>query len=294
MNTNKTITATIVRHGFGCHNAIGTLRKNNIIPSNIKMPDLNITSDPELTPMGVSASIHNGCILSTILKKRTPQIEKMHIVGCSPLIRSMETAYYMTRKWKNPPQKIFVFPYLREIDESSDDKYSSKSRKIIDQEPAYAMKSIAEQKEYLKSQGILEFFDFTYVEQFSDGRQEPGDIKQFMKWFINNLVPKIRDDKTQINIFIVTHAGVIRDFIDTGVSNNSGFIVDFHISDQKKPLYKKPMILEDLFPDHFFREYHRYTYPDLYCPSKRCGKLCDVAKYSNKELVQLASNCTGN
>src|SRR5690606_14672139 len=102
------------------------------------------------------------------------------IVGCSPLIRSMETAYYMTRKWPEQPEKIFVFPYLREIDEGSSNKYSTQSRKKIKSSPNYAMKSIQEQKDYLKSINLLNHFDFTFVEDNKKGREEPGDIPTFI------------------------------------------------------------------------------------------------------------------
>ena len=123
-----------VRHGLSCHNAVRYLQKS---PENIKSLIIDKSKlkekDPELTEIGVDASIENGCIIKNIIKNldKVSQsditIKEFDVVGCSPLIRAMETAYYMTRKFDNPPNKIWVFPFLREIDEMSSDKYSENS-----------------------------------------------------------------------------------------------------------------------------------------------------------------------
>lgn len=154
------------------------------------------------------------------------------------MIRSMETAYFMTRNWTNPPNKIYVFPYLREIDESSQDKYSPYSRTIIDSIPSYRMKNLQEQKQYLLQQGILQYFDFTFVESDLKARSEPGDIPTFNRWLVDKFIPQYSLDPNHhhTNFFIVTHAGVLRDFSHQGHYNNSGFLLNFSLEPVKSKI----------------------------------------------------------
>jgi hypothetical protein len=292
---NKNINFCFVRHGYSCTNALSNLVKNNVINleesnnflNNINTNiNLNPLNDPELTPIGVDASINNGCIISKIIRsiykltgKKELNIEKINIVGCSPLIRCMETAYYMTRKWNNPPNKIYVFPLLREIDESSDNKYSQKSRIRMERKPSYAIKTIEEQKEYLKKLGILKYFDFTFVEKFPNLRTEPGDIKIFIKWFYDNFLPLINYNNN-LNIFITTHAGVLRDFSDEGFVNNSGFLINTQQNQKGIFEFKDYISFNNLLPNFFFKDYSNSTYngKEYFCPNNRCGQLCSIAK----------------
>lgn len=310
-----------VRHGYSCSNALSSLEKNNVITlddrkkfagkGNDKDRLSSMTTevqpliDPELTPIGVDASINNGCIISKIIKslykltgKEHLKIDKMNIVGCSPLIRAMETAYYMTRKWNNPPNKIYVFPLLREIDERSDDKYSKQSRRVIDTKPGYRMKSLEEQKAYLQKAGLLNFFDFTFVEQYENLRKEPGDIIQFMKWFYKYFLPLVKYNGV-LNIFITTHAGVLKDFSEEGFYNNSGFLINTlptNVEDsrsakiQEKDLkfeFKHYISFNNFLPKFFFKDYDKSVYngKEYFCPSNRCGQLCSVARTTGQESL---------
>lgn len=293
------INYAIVRHGYGCHNAVRPLYKHKSITSKEASDFLDIKADPELAPLGVDASVHNGCIISRIIKNLhkvtgNPKIKMdyVNIVGCSGLIRSMETAYFMTRKWKYPPEKIYVFPYLREIDESSTNKYSLSSRRTIDREPSYAMKSIQEQKQYLESVGILDYFDFSFVEDNLIGRKEPGDIVQFTKWFTSTFVPLIDKDDIgrSLNVFVVTHAGVLRDYSDQGFRNNSGFVINTTYNGENT--YKEFVSLDDFLPSTFFSSYNsaQYADKDYFCPSGRCGTLCKNDPRQGK-LKQYKSEC---
>lgn len=290
MNVNY----VFVRHGYGCHNAVKPLYKYGAINTDDAKSMFNITSDPELTPLGVDASVHNGLIISKLVSnihdyyKIPNKIQNINVVGTSPLLRSMETAYYMTKDWETPPSKIYVFPYLREIDEHSDDKYSKESRKYMDTNPSYAMKSISEQKEHLKQQGILDRFDFSFVEWNEKLRKEPGDISAFTKWFSENFISDI-NSLSPMNVFIVTHAGVLRDYANEGYSNNSGFLLGTNI---KKTYFgyqiKHSGILSfnKILPPSFFHNYYDRYYNDkkYFCPSNRCGNLCTIHK--NKTNVR--------
>lgn len=270
-----------VRHGFGCHNALSSLIQNQVISAADGEKLSTELVDPELTPLGVEASLNNGCVVASLVKKIASiisdpavQMDSIDIVGCSPLIRSMETAFYMTRNWKTPPKTIYVFPHLREVDEGSSNKNSFNSLRRIDTIPSYAMKSINEQKKFLQDNGILQYFDFSFVEIFAKERKLPGDIPTFMTWFIKNVATKSGKDK--LNTFIVTHAGVLKDFSGTGYHNNSGLFINSKVDGKK--VVNKTGSLHTLLPESFFKEYYNneFVAPEFYCPSTRCASLCSA------------------
>lgn len=288
INNYTNLNFVFVRHGYGCHNAIGNLINNNLLDyKNGRQLLKSELFDPELTPIGIDASIANGNIvnkvirsLSKTLANKDLNIDEINVIGCSPLIRSMETAYFMSRNWINPPKKIYVFPLLREIDESSNDKYSKNSFNIMETTPSYAMKSIIEQKKYLRSIGILDAFDFSFVEKYPDLRREPGDIPKFINWFILKYMSQIQP-RSNLNIFIVTHAGVLKDYSKTGFTNNSGFVLNGLLR-LKNNTFKlnKYISLNSYLPKEFFQEYNesKWNKRSHYCPSDRCGngKLCKL------------------
>lgn len=262
------------RHGYGCHNAVRPLYESGLLNNeNIKKLKFK---DPELTEIGVKTTIENGKLIADIIIDKF-NINNINFVGCSSLIRSMESAYYMTRKWKTPPEKIYVFPLLREIDESSDNKYSVKSRLTMEHTDSYAMKSIKEQKEYLLSKGILRFFDFSFCESenFIHLRKEPGDIKLFTQWFINIFLKLNKIYNKNLNVLIITHAGVLKDYGNKGFYNNSGFVLETNISNKGSIIYKNIIPFDRIINPAFIKNYYNYTKKD-YCPSDRCSLLCDL------------------
>jgi hypothetical protein len=240
---------------------------------------------------------------STLLSNDTLRVEntdfnvdKINIIGCSPLIRAMETAYYMSRKWINPPNKIYVLPFLREIDEASSDKFSEISIKKINTSPGYAMKSLQEQKAYLDKLGILNFFDFSFVEAFPEQRLQPGDIKLFFKWFATYYLPLVVEPVDDLNIFIVSHAGVLRDFSPNGFVNNSGFVINTKYKStllSKNLIPKRYILLEPYLNKYnFFKSYTNPIYnQEYYCPSERCGQLCSVINVKSDKLKTLNLEC---
>lgn len=283
---------SFVRHGEGCHNFLRNIRKQMEV-DNYREASYDI-NDPELTKSGIMISQFNG----KRVRKQIPTKE-VTFVCCSPLIRSMETAYYMTRTWKDRPKKIYVLPYLREIDENSleyGDKNSPDSRKIIDEIGVYQMKSLEDQKRHLQKLGILNYFDFSFVERIDTlppkkkyflfgnkeelltgraARSEPGDLLKFMKWAKKHMLPRIfgiseKDilalEKEDINFFVVTHAGVLKDFAyknkgfvknaygfmeevprnQIGFYNNGGFYLDFQL-DKEQVLYNHLNYFGDLY-----------------------------------------------
>lgn len=304
------INFAFLRHGYGCHNAMSNLTRSGVLEYDYAKKflgkhkekvdgDIIPLDDPVLTNIGVEASIHNGCIINKIFKSISSiepmvMLDTFNVVGCSPLIRCMETSYYMTRKWKNPPNKIYVFPLLRELDESSVDKYSQKSKEIIRVTPSYSIKTIQEQKEYLKSLGILDVFDFSFVETFPVERIEPGDIKVFMNWFAKYFV-KLLTKRDNLNVFITTHAGVLRDFSKTGFFNNSGFVINTTLQNTEYKVNRYISLNNYIGKYNFFKDYNnpKYNKTSYYCPSKRCGQLCNVASgiTDNIEVGKIGLQC---
>jgi broad specificity phosphatase PhoE len=306
------INYAFIRHGYGCHNATSYMYSQGHIDeklfSEIRSKNVdNIYKDPELTETGVFASIQNGItVKDAIAKHNILSINKFNIVGCSPLIRSMETAYFMTRRWHNPPKKIYVFPLLREIDESSDNKYSEKSIRKLETISAYAMKSIDEQKRYLKSIGILEYFDFRYVEKYEELRKEPGDINKFVNWFTKNIVlnlinsKDLEDKLDNLNMFIITHAGVLNDYTKQRFYNNSGFLLQTKLLPEKNNELKfgKAFLLDQYIdPNKFLNPSNTSAIKeyDYNCPSNRCSYFCGTNSGKNnskkrKKLPKLTIN----
>lgn len=313
------INFAFIRHGYGCHNAMGNLVRGKVVSleharaftdssassnSNKSKTQLTPMIDPVLTPMGVDASVNNGCVVSKVIRslakvtaKDRLQMDTVNIVGCSPLIRCMETAYYMSRKWDNPPNKIYVFPLLREIDEGSADKYSPKSIHTMNTVTSYAMRPINEQKAYLKRIGILDYFDFTFVEKFPEQRMEPGDVKQFLIWFGKYFMPYIKS-RQQLNVFVTTHAGVLRDFSHEGFVNNSGFVLNTtYYDDIQRFSFGDYVSLNDYLPKWFFSDFANaeYNTREYYCPSDRCEELCTVAQGpSSGKRSQVKLMCDGS
>ncbi len=296
-----------VRHGFACHNALRPLNKNGVTTAT-SIRDFGLMSDPELTPLGVDATIHNGCILESTLQNlwkinddHRLKIKNIDVVGSSPLIRSMESAFYMTQNWEsfNKVSKFHVFPYLREIDESGKDKNSPESIYRMNTQPSYRMKSTIEQQMYLAKEGLLPFFDFSQVNNFPYERESPGDILRFIKWFTKYFLassPQLKE-KSNINVLIVTHAGVLYEYAREGFTNNSGFVMNTTVEYKKthnstRTVYNGYYPLHMYTPKNFFTDYNNpvFASKDYYCPSKRCGNLC-YGSNSTDTLKHMSSDC---
>ena len=284
-----------IRHSFACHNILGQMYKNgtidydvykgfmpNSLEENVKgnkrQKGLKPIKDPELTTIGVTASINNGCVVKNILFDNF-NVKRIDVVCCSPLIRCMETAYYFTRKWSNPPKLIYVMPYLREIDERSDDIYSEKSLEKIRTAPAYSIKSISEQKAYLKSVGILEYFDFSYVEKFSESRLEPGNIKKFIDFF-----GEISQDS---NVLVISHAGVLKAYANEGFTNNSGFVLDVKFENKVSSIIDYTSLNPLITQTPFFFDYNKYSTVSYLCPDSRCNDICDYIQNKPKIISKI-------
>jgi hypothetical protein len=283
---NYTVNYVFVRHGHSCHNAVNSLA--SVYP-NVRATPLAI--DPTLSQIGVDTTFRNGCIIGNILPSlKNGSMKDIHIVGCSPLIRSMETAYFMTRTWATPPKKIYIFPFLREIDENSLNKFSPQSINIINSHPSYALSSIESQKQYLASLGILDNFDFSYVDTLggAQDRMHPGDIDNFKSWCSVNVLPKYTNKGiSTVNALIVTHAGVLKDYAQMSFPNNSGFLVSETVNKNDKQADFSLLPLTGLLNDQgFYNASTNRVFKDIlyYCPSKRCGGLCPNLPSTRKRV----------
>jgi hypothetical protein len=233
-----------LRHSNSNGNSLQSMITNRVIsPQEADFLIDNVLIDPELSQMGKFASTQNGNVITKTLKENN--IKMINVVGCSCLLRSMLSAYYLTRKWEKSPEKIFVFPYLREIDENSNDKWSDKSRIEIDTNGSYCMKTLIQQKHILEKMGLLHYFDFTFIESSENLRHSVGDIDNFIIWTNQNILNDIYKKSNPpafYNFFIITHAGVLSDYTKTSFSNNTGFILKYIYSTRFKHLTKTKFI----------------------------------------------------
>ena len=282
-----------IRHSFACHNSLPKLFKNGTIDFKTVrefLPDsleriasespIKPLSDPELTEIGVTSATNNGCVVKNILYDKF-DIKSIDMVCCSPLLRCLESAYHYSRKWSRPPLKIFVMPFLREIDEGSDDIYSQNSINKIRTTPAYSMKSIREQKDYLQSVGILDFFDFAYVEEFPLGRVDPGNIQDFIDFFGESVFTH------QTNVMTFTHAGVMKRFAGEGFTNNCGFVVKVKFDKDGGKVTGYTSLNDVVKNTPFFFDYSKYNTVSYMCPSTRCNNICDHILDQSTTLLRL-------
>ena len=221
------INYTFIRHSNSMGNSLSSMISNKIVTVNEAnhLVD-NVLIDPSLSQVGQHASIINGKVIADILKKQN--IKYVNVVCCSTLIRSMLSVYYLTRKWEISPKKIFVLPHLREIDEGSNDKWSKESMENVDLISSYRMKPLIEQKKVLQKLGIIDMFDFSFVEKSEYLRHSLGDIPNFINWTKQNILDKVFQKSvipTSYHFYVITHAGVLSDYTQLSFPNNTGIIV---------------------------------------------------------------------
>ena len=221
------INYTFIRHSNSNGNILGSMISNKIVTVEQAnhLVD-NVLIDPELSQIGGHASVINGQVIADVLKQQN--IKYVNVVCCSTLLRSMISVYYLTRKWEIPPKKIFVMGHLREIDEGSDNKWSKESVENVDLISSYKMKPLNEQKKILQKLGIIDMFDFSFVESSDYLRHSLGDIPNFIKWTKQNILDKVFQKSTiptSYHFYIITHAGVLSDYTQLSFPNNTGIIV---------------------------------------------------------------------
>ena len=136
----KTVNFIFIRHGESCQQ----VAYDNASIENYKKLYW-LFSDPTLSDRGEIQSINAGKEYVEKFKKEF-NINSFDIIGSSLMLRTIETAYYMTNEYN--PDNIYVYPFLRECDKCNYKDNAKELNKI------WPMKSIFEQKEYLKSKNI--------------------------------------------------------------------------------------------------------------------------------------------
>lgn len=214
-----------IRHGLSCYNAI----KNQNVYEKWD-GDKERASDPHLTNIGV----YNSILTGKWLKQKIGD-NRFDIVFSSPLIRAMETAQ-LTSLRKN---KVRVVPYLREIDEHSSNKNSKKSIKKMLSNPAYKKLKLKIQKKRLNKHKLL-YYKNRKMYKFYDTKKynKVGDINNFLNYFYKYFY-KTLPNKEYINILIVSHAGVLKDYYKKSFNNNDGFYI--RMNTEKQILKKKSL-----------------------------------------------------
>lgn len=277
-----------IRHGQGCHNIITGLKNGGFLRYNDALDFMGqgikkelALIDPQLTNVGINITKKNAKVLKKVLENRN--IKKIDLVLSSALIRTIETAFY-TKRVFDYNKRIYVSPFLREVDESSKNPKSEKSRQVIDTIPAYAMKPVSVQQSYFVGEGIIDHISYNYLDPHL--RKEPGDITDFINWFLSSRLYKKKlielNGVNELNILVFTHAGVMHNFTGEGYYNNSGFIVEV---DELGKEIKRESLLKEMKKESLFTEYHKVD-PTMYCEKEeniqnRCGELCNKLIFKN-------------
>jgi broad specificity phosphatase PhoE len=225
--------------------------------------------DPTLTDNGIENSVTTGIQVKNVLNKNF-NINTFDIIGCSPMLRAIETAHYMTKNY-NYTNPIFVLPFLRECHGCVQPVKEKDTPKKLDE--IWPMKSIETQKEYLKSQNI-DNISFYYTRNLL-ARSQPGNIENFIKWLQTNFkLP----NKPVVNILIVLHSHVIMDAFDkNGVYNNSGFLMTA-TKNESEIIYNKKNIVA-VWPTILQKS--------LKCPSIKCPNICNYTSSLEEDINKL-------
>jgi len=255
------INFVFIRHGESCQQLIKRDKDFN--------EKINLLYDPELSNNGEINSIRSGEFLHNVLEKGIftydvrqyslkdkveLKIDNFDIIGCSSMLRSIETAYYMSLLYK--PSKIYVFPYLRECYDCSGQTTINIGR----ENEIFKLKTIDQQKKELQKKNINNI-NYKYVTE-NNLREKPGHIENFLNWFIQNVnLPS----KETINVLIITHSKVMHKFITNVVNNNVGFILMTKINENNELEYSKEN-LAAIWPNQLYKKFK--------CPTTRCIELC--------------------
>jgi len=252
-----------MRHANSCQNLVGNVINDNKARNEL----MKEYRDPTLSDMGKQDSIKTGI-------KLKENISKFDIVGTSTMIRTIETAYFTNSGMGNPFKEIYVFPYLREILSETinidDPEENIKANEEILKNEVHSIKRLDAQEDYFKIQGIDEYINYIYIRD-NILRNQPGNIDTFINWFCKNVIYNYINKRPFLNILIITHAHVIRQFSNEEIqpNNNMGFILRVNCerkNDDVEIIYDKNDIIEvDL-------DINR---TELKCPMERCSNVCN-------------------
>ena len=203
-----------IRHGYSCANLKKSKKR--------LLEQINM-NDPHLCNWGILGSIISGLMIRNILKKI-----KFKYYFCSPLIRTWETALCVFSS--NKKIQINVGPHLIEFiskkysnfiftSDNTPKSFNENQKRLLKFKKHYHKLY----KQYCKidtnsdikklknkfnnmSNVHIKFHKKKYSSKYTD----PGDLKEFMKWYLK----KFKPTKDQ-NIAIVSHSHVILNFVKT-------------------------------------------------------------------------------
>lgn len=272
----KKINFVFIRHGQSCQNLLSQVRLKDTTTARMLFDKY---ADPTLSDKGIRDSIKAGEKLKKYGLNSTSckcdiVIDNFDIVGSSPMIRSIETGYYMNggngSSSNNSKTVVYPFPFLREIS-----KDTANGRDTVDHlNKVFPIKSIQEQKEYFEHEGIP--VNFKYVA--NQNRYSPGDLTQFIHWFCSSRVYSDfgLSSSPEINVLIITHSHVLLHDTLGSFRNNSGILVEVTISPSGKVTWNTYDNGTTFRYDGIFK----YTSDTsdkgkLDCPTSKCPNLCD-------------------
>jgi len=207
----------LIRHGYSIANRSTFEDEEKWFKSKLGLIEKTYEPDPSLTRTGMEQS-----------KNASKKIQSPDYIFTSVLCRAQQTALFMFPT----EQKVIVAPYLKEKNNWVDGALINSDNK-----PFQDIFTQYEKRHNILSEKDLGRLEYSKrvlknkCEYNKESRDDSGSIKDFLEKFLFDFIKKnhANDDKRVINIAIVCHGGLIKEFlgIKEHVNNNAIYKVAF-------------------------------------------------------------------
>lgn len=209
-----TANIVFIRHGLSTVNVLSQVSDLPIHDNHFEY-----IVDPSLTSTGAKATKQNGKSLFKTLSKIPRFKDGFNLLISSNLTRAIETAYYIYPG----EMPVTILPYLKETGPRIVNAKTGTSKSHAWNRP-HAMST---QKKNLSSHGIATRYDFMNKSNWD----VPSGIAKFLQWFgeggrflliLGQTLKPNQFKSRSFNIIIVTHGGILNDFLKKHQPNFDG------------------------------------------------------------------------
>lgn len=213
-----TANIVFVRHGFSTVNVL-----SHVSDLPVHEDSFEYIVDPGLTSIGVKATQHNGKQLLKKLSKIARFKNGINLVVSSNLSRAIETAHYISPSTTGVGVGVTVLPFLKETGPRIVNNKTGISKSHAWNRPF----GMSVQKKKLAESGITPIYSFMNKSNWD----VPSGIVRFLDWFgeggrfmliLGNSLSPAQLRSRSFNIIVVTHGGILNDFLKDHQPDFSG------------------------------------------------------------------------